>query len=119
MSLVVGDPFSLILGEKLAELEAAAQADAQAANDPIEQLRLKAAQLMGSQDARTWATGAARKYQPDGPVPIVMPPTLDIRFPALPAVVVPASEANAAGARRGRGVARQGRRIPQQDTPAK
>ncbi len=113
--------FDVILRETLAEMDAAAvidDADARAAQDEVEQLRLHAAQLVAATVGGPWLTGAPVQFAQDPATGGVPTPTVDIRFPApRPPEQAPAVEAaGAAGPatdRPGRLPQRQGRRTPQ------
>lgn len=96
--------FDLLLQEKLDELDQAAEQEALLAVDEVEQLRMRAAQLVTHEEGRPWPTGAAVQFQQDPAVQISAPPTLDIRFPARP----PRTAESVAEAP----VGRQGRRVP-------
>jgi hypothetical protein len=118
-----GESFTALLKEKLTELDLAAAAEDALIDDPVEQLRQRAALLVTRIEGRAWLTGPAVQYQPDVPPPEQVH-ALDIRFPARieASVVAPGNGAPVAG--RGvvrgvqRGAPRQGRRIPQQGTPS-
>ncbi|WP_353266868.1 hypothetical protein [Gemmatimonas sp.] len=75
--------FDQLLQEKLDELDHAAEQEARLAVDEVELLRLRAAHLATARLAGPWHGGAAVQYQQDPAVQLaVLPPTLDIRFPA-------------------------------------
>ena len=75
--------FDLLLQEKLDELDQAAEHEAQLAVDEVELLRLRAAHLATGRNGGPWHAGPAVQYQQDPAVQgAVVPPTLDIRFPA-------------------------------------
>lgn len=75
--------FDQLLQEKLDELDHAAEQEARLAVDEVELLRLKAAHLATARRAGPWHGGVAVQYQQDPAVQLaVLPPTLDIRFPA-------------------------------------
>lgn len=79
--------FGQLLAETLAEVEAAEAidaADARQAMDEIEQLRLRAAQLVTAQGDGPWPTGAIVQFQQDPSTRHAALPTMDIRFPARP-----------------------------------
>jgi hypothetical protein len=118
MNRMNGESFTALLQEKLSELDQAAAEEDALRDDPVEQLRLRAAFLVTRTEGRAWLTGSAVQYQPDV-APAEATHALDIRFPprqVTPAVV---QEAGSPVVRRNvvRGAPRQGRRIPQQGTP--
>ncbi len=119
MNISDGESFTALLQEKLTELDQAAAAEDALIDDPVEQLRQRAAFLVTRTEGRAWLTGPAIHYQPD-----VAPPdevhALDIRFPPRPATPAVAQDGGGRGTGKGvgRGAPRQGRRIPQQGTPS-
>ncbi|MCA0375340.1 MAG: hypothetical protein LCH84_06705 [Gemmatimonadetes bacterium] len=105
--------FGQILAETMAEVEAAEaidDADARQAQDEVEQLRLRAAQLVSRQGGGPWHTGAVVQFQQDPWQAAPTAPTMDIRYPSLP----PRADATAPAEPGAHGAAgRQGRRVPQ------
>lgn len=107
--------FGQLLAETLAEVDAAEAidaADARQAMDEVEQLRLRAAQLVTAHGDGPWPTGAIVQFQQDPSVSHLAPPTMDIRFPARPAQRELPAGATPAEQGGNRAAGRQGRRVP-------